>query len=201
MGYPIHAGAFPDKAALGRHHILPGVDTQLLIALFPDHGVQSAIRRHCDDWLWPNGHYFPAGPRLHLTLHCFEDQAPADEMRLRAALAEVPMHPLELMLDRSRTWRNDISVVQPAEHEGLRALHDAVAHAVRRAGIDARWPAKWTPHITIARHTEGAARPPQMEPIRWTATEFKLVRSHLASPMHHELLASYGVRQDAARLH
>ena len=50
---------------------------------------------------------------------------------------------------------------------------------------------RWNPHVTIARDAERAARPMSLKPIRWTATEFRLVRSHFTHPFRHEALASY----------
>ncbi|MDQ0569628.1 2'-5' RNA ligase [Variovorax paradoxus] len=169
----------------------------LVIGLFPDAAVQAAIKAHCAEWWWPRGHYFPPGHRLHLTLHRVEDRGHAIEELLRHALAEVPMRPLELTLDSSCTWRNDISVVQPAEHEGLRALHDDIVRAVRNTGLarPAASTAGWTPHITIARQTERAARPPCLPPIRWRVREFRLIRSHRGNFFYHELLARYPMQR------
>lgn len=166
-------------------------DRHLLIALFPDRDVQLAIEKHREDWLWPKGHSFPPSARLHLTLNALPDTTDAQSLAcLDAALAEVRMAPLDLTLASSCTWKNDISVVLPAEHDELRALRNDVARAVKRAGYETRR-AKWTPHITIARHTRGAARPPRLDPVRWTSTDFALVRSHLGPSVRHEVLKSY----------
>jgi 2'-5' RNA ligase len=165
----------------------------LLIALFPDATVQAAIQAHRADWWWPRGHRCPPAHRLHLTLLCLDAQDDAIEARLREALAKVPMHPFELALDTSCTWRNDVSVVQPAEHPGLRGLHDEVLRAAREAGL-ALPPSGWVPHITIARQSEGAARPPRLAPIGWKVREFRLVRSHRGPVFRHELLARYPAR-------
>ncbi|MET3443478.1 2'-5' RNA ligase [Variovorax paradoxus] len=173
---------------------LPLAAREFLIGLFPDAAIQAAIKAHCAEWWWPVGHYFPPGHRLHLTLHCVEDRGCAIEDLLREALAEVPGRPLELTLDSSCTWRNDISVVRPAEHEGLRALHDDIVRAVRRTGLAV--PARgWTPHVTIARQTERAARPPCLAPIHWKVREFKLIRSHRGNFFYHEPLASYPMQR------
>lgn len=168
-----------------------GAHRHLLIALFPDRDVQLAIEKHREGWLWPKGHSFPSSARLHLTLNKLPDTSDEQTLAcLHTALTEVRMEPLQLVLASSCTWRNDISVVLPAEHDPLRALRNDIARAVRRAGCETRR-AKWTPHITIARHTQGAARPPSLDPIRWTSTHFALVRSHLWPSVRHEVLTSY----------
>lgn len=169
-------------------------EKRLLIGLFPDRRVQAEIGAHRNDWLWPRNSSFPPEERLHLTLQYLYDLGAVAEQRLRDALAQVVMPQLELTLDHSCTWSNDISVVQPAEHEGLRVLHDDLQRALLRAGFVSRV-RRWTPHITIARNTEHAACP-LLPPIRWRPQEFRLVRSHFERPFRHELLASYPVREE-----
>lgn len=167
----------------------------LLIALFPDPTVQAAIEKHRKDWIWPKGHYFPRSPRLHLTLHCFADQPQAVEKRLREALAQVRVQPMDLVMDSSRTWRNDIAVLQPAEHGALRTLHADISRAVRNVGISTETPT-FTPHITIARRTEGAAYPMRLPPIPWRVRKFLLVRSFTSHPVKHQVLGSYEADED-----
>jgi len=175
----------------------PVPEREFLIGLFPDAAVQAAIKAHCAEWWWPVGHYFPPGHRLHLTLHCLEDRGRPVEDLLREALAEVPRQPLELTLESSCTWSNDISVVQPAAHEGLHALHEDIARAVRRIGLatGAASGRSWNPHITIARRSERAAGPGCLAPIRWKVREFRLIRSHRGNFFYHEPLASYPLQR------
>lgn len=170
------------------------VRKKLLIGLFPSREVQAQIKAHCKEWWWPAHSTFPPKERLHLTLQYINDLDTAAEQHLRATLAGVAAPPLELTLDRSCTWPNDVCVVQPAAHEGLRALHGHVERALLHAGFVSRAHNSWMPHITIARHTEGAAGPSCLMPIRWKAQEFRLVRSHFTYPFRHELLASYPLR-------
>ncbi|SCX46042.1 RNA 2',3'-cyclic phosphodiesterase [Variovorax sp. EL159] len=165
------------------------VRNRLLIGLFPDEAVRTEIKAHRDDWLWPRSSRFPPEDRWHLTLEYLHDQDEFAERRLRAALAQVSLPTLELTLDHSCTWNNDVSVVQPADHQGLRALQAHIEHAVHRAGFRSLIRG-WNPHVTIARDAEHAACP-TLSPIRWNVREFRLVRSHFTRPFRHELLASY----------
>ncbi|CAA2104021.1 2'-5' RNA ligase family protein [Variovorax paradoxus] len=165
--------------------------SHLLIALFPDRGVQRAIEAHRKDWIWTKSSRFPPSQRLHLTLHALDDQRDAVLQRLDESLSDIPMRPLDLVLDSSRTWNNDIAVMQTAEHDGLRALHRRISFAVAHAGIATRTP-RLTPHITIARKTTGAACPRNPLSIRWPVNNFLLVRSWPSHPARHEVLASYG---------
>jgi 2'-5' RNA ligase len=165
---------------------------KLLVGLFPSRQVRAEIQAHRKDWLWPKGCSFPPEERLHLTLQYLDDQQDDAEWRMRAALAEVSMQPLQLTLDRSCTWSNDVSVIQPSEHEGLRHLQRDISHALARVGFSLQVRERaWTPHVTIARNAERAARPTSLQPICWTATKFWLVRSHLTHPFNHEPLGTY----------
>jgi len=161
---------------------------RLFVGLFPDTAARAAIEAHRRDWWWPRGHRLTDPARIHLTLHFLGDVDAEATQRLRQALAEVRQPPLDLVLDRSCTWKNDIAVVQPAPHAGLEALHAAVVDAVRRAGLPVR-DGRFTPHLTIARQARGAARPPQMAPVPWRVDEFVLVASRLAPPVRYEALA------------
>ncbi|WP_341890309.1 2'-5' RNA ligase family protein [Variovorax sp. YR752] len=163
---------------------------QLLIGLFPTAKVRAEIVAHRKDWWWPRGCTLSVAERLHLTLCCLPDHHGEAEQRLRDTLARVPMPLLELTLDSSGTWPNDISVVRPAAHDGLREFHNALTDALRQAGFIS-YAGGWTPHVTIARKSERAACPAQLPPIHWTAREFRLVRSHRTPPFRHELLDAY----------
>lgn len=187
--------AYPDHPAPEWEPAPPASKSHLLIALFPDAAVQAAIEAHRKGWLWPEGHYFPRNDRMHLTLHCLADQTSPVEQRLREVLAQIPVQPMELVLDSSRTW-DHIAVVQPAEHAGLRALQQHIGHAVRQLGIptDRR---RFTPHITIAREAASAAYPMRMPPIIWRATKFLLIRSFTKPFFKHEVLASYEAKENA----
>jgi len=165
---------------------------RLLVGLFPTMQVQAEIEAHRKGWWWPKDCSFPPEERLHLTLQYLDDQQGDAERRLRTALSEVSARPLQLTLDRSCTWSNDVSVVQPSEHEGLRRLQRDISCALLQAGFSLQVRGrKWNPHLTIARDAERAARPMSLKPIRWTATEFRLVRSHFTHPFRHEALGSY----------
>lgn len=175
--------------------------TRLLIGLFPDAEVRSAIAMHRDQSLWPRNAHFAPLPHLHLTLGYVDDSgellyAP----RLVAALSEVPVRGLKLVLDQSCTWiykeatptekGKAISVFRPAPHDGLSDLHECVQRALQKAELrdDVRG---WTPHITFARNSERAAYP-ALEPIPWFAGELRLVRSRFDGQFfRHEPLASF----------
>jgi len=132
---------------------------QLLVGLFPTIQVQAEIEAHRKDWWWPKDCSFPPEERLHLTLQYLDDQQGDAERRLRAALAAVCARRLQLTLDSSCTWNNDVSVVQPSEHEGLRRLQRDISRALLQAGFSLQVRGRgWNPHVTIARDSERATR-------------------------------------------
>lgn len=177
---------------------IPSRHTKLLVGLFPSRNVQIAIGRYRQQWWWPRGREFPPLDRLHLTLGYVEDHEEAHSAkRLIEALSHVRMQRLELLLDQAGTWRNDVSVIQPAPHAGLRELRESVWRAIRQARfVDQVRIAGWKPHITIARKSERAACP-VLSPIRWSVDEVRVVRSHFGkdkSLFRHERLASISER-------
>jgi 2'-5' RNA ligase len=117
--------------------------------------VQAAIEAHRKDWIWPKGHYFPRGPRLHLTLHCFGDQPKAVEKRLCERSPRFEVQPMNLVLDFTHMAQRHRGA---AARRARRAAHPAESRAVQKAGIVTETPT-FTPHITIARR-------PRARPIR-----------------------------------
>lgn len=167
---------------------------RLFIGLMPDRPVQAAIQRHCRQWEWPADAKPTRFGRYHLTLQFLGEVGLAPEQRLRQALRKVAIQPLELELRTPEVWRNRVAVLQPADHDGLEALHGRIALAVSAAG----WPLpeKFTPHVTLARNAAQARPPDAVQPIRWRVDEVVLVWSVLypqAKPARYEIVERFGV--------
>ena len=168
---------------------------RLFIGLMPDRHVQAAIQRHGSQWVWPEGAKPTRFGRYHLTLHFLGEIGVAPEQRLRKALREVAVQPLELELRIPEVWRNGVAVLQPADHDGLNALQARVELAVSAAGLP---PAekKFRPHVTLARNAAQAKPPEAVPPIRWRVDEVALVWSVLypqAKPARYEIVERFGV--------
>jgi 2'-5' RNA ligase len=167
---------------------------RLFVALMPDRATQTHLQRHCKAWDWPDDCKPVPFGRYHLTLHFIGDVGLGPEQRLRQALREVTMQPLELDLCEPELWPNQVAVLRPAEHRGLRALHARIAQALPAAGLQPE-PREYKPHLTLARHAAGARAPARTETIRWSVHEFALVWSvtpAAGKPARYEVLEWFG---------
>ncbi len=161
---------------------------RLFVGLLPDPDLRRAIDRQRRRWQWPEGTNFPAARHLHLTLH-FLGHVHADRVpALKHALADVPVHEMQLVLRAPERW--EVAVLRTDEHEELRALHDRLAFRLRQLGLPAR--RAWTPHVTLARDIGNAAPPASAQPLRWTVRDFALVWSKRSPATQYEVLANYG---------
>ena len=61
---------------------------------------------------------------------------------------------------------------------GFQLLFDALRMKLKAEGIELPWPARLTPHMTLARNGP-RAHLDLIQPVRWTAVELVLVQSHV----------------------
>ena len=168
---------------------------RLFIGLMPDRQLQAAIQRHCRQWEWPEQAKPTRFGCYHLTLCFLGEVGLAPEQRLRKALREVVVTPLELELRVPEVWRNHVAVLRPADHDGLQALQGRVAEAVSQAGLPVVHNT-FKAHVTLARNAAQARPPEAVQPIRWRVDEVVLVWSVLypqAKPARYEVVERFGV--------
>jgi 2'-5' RNA ligase len=169
---------------------------RLFIGLMPGRPVQLAIQRHCREWEWPDGAKPTRFGQYHITLSFLGDVGLAPEQRLRKALREVAVEPLELELRTPELWRTGVAVLRPAAHDALAALRQRVAEAVSKAGLASATDHAFKAHVTLARNAAGAVPPKIAQPIRWRIDEFALVCSvpfPQAKPARYDVVESFGV--------
>jgi 2'-5' RNA ligase len=168
---------------------------RLFIGLMADRTVQAAIQRHSREWQWPDGAKPTRFGSYHLTLQFLGDVGLAPEQRLRKALREVAVEPLELELIGPEVWRHGVAVLRAAPHDALTSLQQRVAVAVLKAGWETQADLAFKAHVTLARNAAGA-RPPQiMQAIRWRVAEFALVCSvpfPQAKPARYDIVERFG---------
>jgi 2'-5' RNA ligase len=165
---------------------------RLFIGLIPDRITQMAIQRHCRLWHWPEGCVPTRFGRYHLTLHFLGDQGPGIEARLRRALGQVRLPPLQLELARPQVWRNHVAVLRPCDDAAVRALQETLATAAKLAAAN-----HFEPHVTLAYQAAAAQPPIETRPITWQVREFALVWSRLypeVKPSRYEIIESFGLR-------
>ncbi|MCC8687694.1 RNA 2',3'-cyclic phosphodiesterase [Xanthomonas campestris] len=126
-----------------------------------------------------------APERLHVTLHHLGDYAgglpPSLVARASQAAERVAQHPFEVEFDRVGTFggrRSQLPCVLRGEEQvrGLYDLQGALGRQLAHVGIAGD--AQYTPHMTLL-HCNQALPQRRCDPLRWTVTDFALVRSFL----------------------
>lgn len=169
---------------------------RLFIGLMPGRQVQAAIQRHCREWEWPEQARPTRFGRYHITLHFLGDVGVAPEQRLRKALRDVAVEPLELELQAPEVWRNNVAVLRPAAHDGLATLYRRIASTLPVAGLAPTSEHEFKPHVTLARNAAAAKPPDKVQTIRWRVDEFALVCSvpfPQAKPARYDIVETFGV--------
>jgi RNA 2',3'-cyclic 3'-phosphodiesterase len=170
----------------------PPDPARLFIALWPEETVRAALLAWQRAVHWPQGARLAAPAGLHLTLH-FIGAVPRSRLpELARGLAVPPVPPFELLLDEFTVWHHGIAVLQPCAPppEPLAILHGRLADALRalELPVDSR---RLRPHVTFARHGQGAAvASTAPAPVRW-ACEGGYVLAESAGGYH--VLQRFGV--------
>jgi 2'-5' RNA ligase len=154
----------------------PHASSRLFLAVWPDAQVLARIAEWRARQSWPAGVRLTPPEKLHATLH-FIGEVPHDRVApLAEALSAVAFAPGRMLPGAAEIWAGGIAILHAEVDEALRTLHAGVAEALRRRQLpmDAR---PWRPHVTVARHAQGAAllglRPAPVCPV----AEFTLCES------------------------
>lgn len=161
---------------------------RLFLALWPADAVRDRLLAAQRQWAWPAGAAPVPRERLHLTLHFLGE---VDERAAAALAAALPplAAPFMLQLVRPALWPQGIAVIEPSSvPPALATLHAELAALLRGHGLqlEAR---RFRPHVTLARHAQGATPPGEVSPVEWRATGYALVRSVAGPPLRYEPIA------------
>jgi 2'-5' RNA ligase len=172
---------------------------RLFLALWPGPATRERLADAARRWHWPAGAKPVAAERLHLTLH-FLGTLPRARLDAIARGLEVPFAPFSLAFDRDELWGNGIAALRPRAPlpEVLPRLHVELAEALRRLDLEPEARA-WRPHVTLARHAQGAALPPaKARRWRWPVRGYALVESVSQPTRGYRVLQRYpSVPRDA----
>jgi 2'-5' RNA ligase len=126
---------------------------------------------------------------LHVTLFHLGDWAilPEEIVHLASgAASQVNVPAFEARFERVESFRNSTGIyplVLTGEEAQWRGLHDALASALKDAGLGAATRGEFKPHITLA-YDRQRLKPAAVEPIPWTVCRFVLIHSKLGKTTH-----------------
>lgn len=167
----------------------------LFLSIFPPAEVSQRVAKAGADLRILNG---LSGRRLqdqhlHMTLHAidgYRHEIPLQDVEAaQAAAASVRCAPFDIVLDRAGSFsnrgnpdNNPFVLRCDARSDGaVGLLRQQLAVALRRSGL--RPKPTVTPHMTLL-YDPKVASEAAIEPIRWTATRFVLVLSHVGLGYH-----------------
>jgi 2'-5' RNA ligase len=178
---------------------------RLFFALWPDDATRTALAdaaRNLHARLQPGGR-LEKPERLHATLLFLGDAVPSqEEAAAMQAASLLRADPFTMTLDRAGTFsRNSklwwLGSSQPSR-EAL-ALHDALRARLRTAGVSYDLKS-FTPHVTFLRDAGKSLAPTPVEPIRWQADDFVLVRSQLhPQPAEYQVIGRWKLDREMAK--
>ncbi len=166
---------------------------RLFFALLPDSAAREAIARLA--MALRAQHALKGQPidaqRLHVTLHYLGEYAglPQDAIdRATVAAERVQAEPFEVIFDQaasfdSRNNRRPYVLRCGADFAPLASLRRALGEALVRQRWKLEVAAGFIPHVTLLYDTQAIAVQP-IEPVRWIASEFVLVRSLVGHGRH-----------------
>ena len=150
---------------------------RLFFALWPDSRVRDRIQEQANNARADTDGRAVAESNLHMTL-AFLGSVPVDEIAaLRSASAGVRSDAFVLEIDRTGWWKKTgiLWLAPSAPSAGLNRLVQLLWSRLHPRGFKADFH-KFRPHVTIARKCSHASSV-DIEPVRWTVTNFALLES------------------------
>lgn len=161
---------------------------RVFIALWPDHRVRQAMRRHAAHWHWPQYARRVRPSDLHVTLH-FIGSVPRERLAQIRQLLPQAGQAFDLTLAKPQLWSGGIAVLlTDASAPALEHLHQTLAARLRAMGLPTETRA-FKPHLTLARHAVGAVPPDAASAVRWPVREVVLVESRPGPNGAYQVLA------------
>lgn len=108
------------------------------------------------------------------------------------ASVDVTFQPFELALDQPTLWPHGLAVVCASQvPKQLWSLFDRLGQALRELGllVETR---PYRPHLTLARHAEGAIAPATSAPVVWQVSRYVLVVSTGDRGQRYQVIRQFG---------
>jgi len=190
-------------ALRGLESRMAGAQQRLFFALQPPSSALAAIAGAADQLRHARriGGKWTQPEKYHVTLNFLGTHAGVPQALIDAATqaaGEVAFAPITLTLDRAWHFGNRgqalcILLADAASTRVLRDFHSALGTQLHAHRVPFEAAREFTPHLTLAYGAWHAPAPLEIEPIRWQALDFALLRSNAAS-RRHERLASWPLR-------
>ncbi len=163
---------------------------RLFLALWPDDMLRARLTEAQRAWHWPPRAALVPPQRLHLTLHFLGE---VGEPEARALIDRLPpAESFALRIQSAACWPQGLAVLEVVEPPpALVRLHAALADTLHGLGLRAE-ARRFRPHVTLARHAQGALAPEPPEAIEWPVRDYALVRSYAGPPPRYETIAWVG---------
>jgi 2'-5' RNA ligase len=155
---------------------VPHASSRLFLAVWPDAEALARMVEWQQRQSWPAGARLTAPGKMHATLHFIGEVPHARIPPLAEALDSVPVEPGRMLPRQAEIWAGGIAIVHAEVDDALLALHARLAEVLRgqQLQLDAR---PWRPHITMARHAQGAVLGGLRPAPECVVGEFTLVES------------------------
>lgn len=175
----------------------------LFFALMPPPAVAEQVYRAAMSWRRAHGltGKLVGADRLHVSLHgVAPDVSPltVDAVRFIATRVDSPC--FEVVFDRMQSFEShrpgdNPLVLSHSDHRSLtnlHRLHKLLHLEIRRSGLPLLTSHGFNPHMTLL-YDRQLVPELAIEPLRWTATEFALIDSHVGES-HYECLGTWPLR-------
>lgn len=163
---------------------------RLFLAIWPDDEVRSQLIAHVNQWQWSLQSVRYAPTDWHTTLH-FIGSVDIDRLGQIADQVLVPFEPFYMLMDRPAIWQRGLAVLCAGETPApLVMLWAQLGDQLNRLGI-APEQRPYQPHVTLARHAQGAIPPPAVEPVGWPVRQYALAVSTGAGAQRYVVLREY----------
>jgi 2'-5' RNA ligase len=135
---------------------VPRASSRLFLAVWPDGDTVARIMAWRDRQSWPAGVRLTSPESMHATLHFIGEVPHARVGPIAERLETVAFEGGRLAAAHPTVWAGGIAVLQAEVDQPLVDLHARLADVLRALQLPLD-PRPWHPHLTLARHAQGAS--------------------------------------------
>jgi len=163
---------------------------RLFLALTPGAAARAALAAHVQSWRWPAGATLYAPADWHLTLH-FIGAVPRIRLAELRTAVRVGASPFVLSFGQTAMWPRGLAVLLPLTLPApLHQLHEKLQ--ARLLALDLHTESRtYTPHLTLARRSEGAVPPPCVPVWNWPVQSYALMESTGGTTPRYRIVQRY----------